>query len=681
MKKYIFLFTIFSFAYIFLNYASASSFTQTIILKPGWNIISTPKILDSYSFSASSTSDNFDIYVLNPESPSGWSTMQDLGQTKFEPLFGYFINNKTGQDQNLILNYKQNVSPAERLFKREFKKTGWYSIGIANPTYSKTQYDDNLNDINNPLNILFSIKDKISSVIDFTYGNNSITSVSVSSDWKSANANDLNSLNDFRETKGYGIFINNPENALYEGFQNNEPVPSEGILNVEKNSIPSDGQQLYEGQTVDWIGIKFSAQDLGITVDGFKLVYPQGNNSSPTLVVSKFEIVDESGNVLKTIYPSVFTQDYTTLDYYYYYVTGLNYFIPKGGQKALTIRATAVPNFPSGPARILTLIAQDIRGYDSAGNNIFSSTTISNTVSRESLAASSARFEVSKNSGSPVENNVIADYATGRADEVALLKVDLIARSDRLQLIQLAGSSTAFGVSVSTVYLMDGSNVLDSAVVDSNHSYTFTNLLSQNIWVEKDTTKTLTIAADVTGATTTDATVLATITSVLAKNMLDDIIEQNDLSIIGNPLHVLTEAPMFAKGSTFNVSVVRDTSNTTTTANATLEVMVTAKGGNVKISSSTVFTLLWETISGATTSTTKSASEVRDSSNNLVSQTSGYYVIPVNQTYKFVIQDQKTFPGFSVVRVKVNAITWQNSGNTDITSWWTGRDLVTYWSN
>ena len=680
MKKYIFLFTIFSFIYIFLNYASASSsFNQIIILKPGWNIISTPKILDSYSFSASSTSDNFDIYVLNPESSSGWSTMQDLGQTKFEPLFGYFINNKTGQDQNLILNYKQNVSPAERLFKREFKKTGWYSIGIANPTYSKTQYDDNLNDINNPLNILFSIKDKISSVIDFTYGNNSITSVSVSSDWKSANANDLNSLNDFRETKGYGIFINNPENALYEGFQNNEPVPSEGILNVKKNSIPPDGQQLYEGQTVDWIGIKFSAQDLGITVDGFKLVYPQGNNSSPTLVVSKFEIVDESGNVLKTIYPSVFTQDYTTLDYYYY-VTGLNYVIPKDEQRVLIIRATAVPNFPSGPARILTLIVQDIRGYDSAGNNIFSSTTISNTVSRESLAASSAQFEVSKNSGSPVENNVVADYATGRADKVALLKVDFTAKNDRVQLTQLSGSSTVSGpITASTVYLMDGLNVLDSAVVSSG-SYTFSNLLSQNIWVEKDTTKTLTIAADVTGATTTDGTVSATVTSVSRKNSLGDT-GVDTVSVSGDSLHVLTEAPTFAKGSTFNVAVTRDQSNSTTTANATLEVMVTAKGGNVKISSSTVFTLFWETNSGVTSSVAKAASEVRDSSNNLVSQTSGYYVVPVNQTYKFVIQDQQTFAGAPRVRAKVDSITWQNSGNTDITSWWTGRDLLTDWSN
>jgi len=680
MKKYIFLFTIFSFAYILLNYASASSFTQTIILKPGWNIISTPKILDSYSFSASSTSDNFDIYVLNPESSSGWSTMQDLGQTKFEPLFGYFINNKTGQDQNLTLNYKQNVSPAERLFKREFKKTGWYSIGIANPTYSKTQYDDNLNDINNPLNILFSIKDKISSVIDFTYGNNSITSVSASSDWKSANANDLNSLNDFRETKGYGIFINNPENALYEGFQNNDPVPSEGILNVEKNLIPPDGQQLYEGQTVDWIGIKFSAQDLGITVDGFKLVYPAVNNSVPARVVSKFEIVDESGNVLKTIDPSAFTQDYTTLDYYYD-VTGLNYVIPKDEQRVLIIRATAVPTFPSGPNTTLTLTVQEVRGYDSAGNNIFSSTTISNTVSRQTSVASSARFEVSKNSGSPVENNVVADYATGRVDKVALLKVDFTAKNDRVQLTQLAGSSTAAsGLTIGSVYLMDGSNVLDSATVNSNHSYTFSNLLSQNIWVEKDTTKTLTIAADITGATTTDATTSVKVTSVSRRNSLGDT-GSDTASVSGDTLHVLTEAPMFAKGSTFNVAVTRDQNNVTTTANATLEVLITAKGGNVKVSSSTVFALLWETNSGATSSVAKSVSEVRDSSNNLISLTSGYYVVPVNQTYKFVIQDQKTFAGSPRVRAKVDAIQWQNSGNTNITSSWTDRDLLTDWSN
>jgi len=456
-------------------------------------------------------------------------------------------------------------------------------------------------------------------------------------------------------------------------------APSEGILIVEKNPTPAAGQQLYEGQTADWVGVRFRAQDSDITVGSFKIVYPQSNNSAPARVVSKFEVVDESGNVLKTIDPSAFTQDYSTLDYYYY-VTGLNYVVPKGGQKALIVRATAVPTFPSGPNTTLNLIVKDVRGRDTAGIDRFPSDTVSNTVSRQTSVASSARFEVSKNSGSPVENNVVADYATGRVDKVALLKVDFTAKNDRVQLTQLSGSSTASGVTVGTVYLMDGSNVLDSATVDSNHSYTFTNLLSQNIWVEKDTTKTLTIAADVTGATTTDATVSSTVTSVSRKNSLGDT-GSDTASVSGDSLHVLTEAPTFAKGSTFNVAVTRDQNNVTTTANATLEVMVTAKGGNVKISSSTPFALLWETNTGSSTSSAKAASEVRDSSNNLISLTSGYYVIPVNQTYKFVIQDQKTFAGAPRVRAKVDSITWQNSANTDVTSSWTDRDLVTDWSN
>jgi hypothetical protein len=463
--------------------------------------------------------------------------------------------------------------------------------------------------------------------------------------------------------------------------QQQQQQQEEGILIVEKNPTPSSGQQLYEGQTADWVGVRFRAQDSDITVSSFKLVYPKSNNSVPARVVSKFEVVDESGNVLKTIDPSLFTQDYTTLDYYYY-VTGLNYVVPKGGQRVLIVRATAVQTFPSGPANTLRLIVQDVRGRDSAGIDRFPSNQVLNDVSRQSTLASAARFEVSRNSGSPVENNVIADYATGRANKVALLKVDFTAKNDRVQLTQLSGSTTFSGpITVSNVYLMDGANVLDSAVVESN-SYTFSNLLSQNIWVERDTTKSLVIAADITGATTSDGTVSVTVTSLSRKNSLGDTGTQPVSGVSGDTLHVFTEAPMFAKGQTFNVAVVRDQNNSTTTANATLEVLVTAKGGSIKISSSTVFTLLWETNSGVATSVAKAVSEVRDSSNNSVSQSSdGYYVVPVNQTYTFVIQDQRPFPGAPRVRVKVDAITWRNSANTDITSSWTDRDLLTGWSN
>jgi hypothetical protein len=50
--------------------------------------------------------------------------MSQLNQTEFTPLFGYFINNKTGQDQTLTLNYKNNLLPNERIFEREFSKVG-----------------------------------------------------------------------------------------------------------------------------------------------------------------------------------------------------------------------------------------------------------------------------------------------------------------------------------------------------------------------------------------------------------------------------------------------------------------------------------------------------------------------------------------------------------------------------
>src|SRR3989344_4153080 len=136
MKKY----RIFSFALglvILTPFVSSADvlYSETVALSSGWNIVSSPKVLDSHNFSAPETSVNFDIYVLNASSTSGWSTMPDLGQTEFTPLYGYFINNKTGLNQTLTFNYKSNVAPNDRLFSRSFSKTGWYSVGVANPTY------------------------------------------------------------------------------------------------------------------------------------------------------------------------------------------------------------------------------------------------------------------------------------------------------------------------------------------------------------------------------------------------------------------------------------------------------------------------------------------------------------------------------------------------------------------
>ena len=142
MKKFLFLSVILASLFGFNLASAATLYSHTINLPSGWNIISTPKVLESHSFSLPETSDNFDIYALNASSTSGWSTLASLGQTEFTPLFGYFINNKSTTTQYLTLNYKNVTSPNQRLFDRLFTKAGWYSIGVANPTYSKKTSDN-----------------------------------------------------------------------------------------------------------------------------------------------------------------------------------------------------------------------------------------------------------------------------------------------------------------------------------------------------------------------------------------------------------------------------------------------------------------------------------------------------------------------------------------------------------
>jgi hypothetical protein len=228
---------------------ATASFTQSISLKSGWNVISTPRVVNSHTFSAAEISSNFDIFVLDASSVSGWSTMEGSGQTEFTPLYSYFINNKTGADQSLSLTYKTGLPPNNRLFQRTFTTTGWYSIGTANPTYVKAQCDGT-NDINNVGNILDSLTGNYSTVIDFTDGNFSTnpSSVALSDIWKAVVPSDINSLRDMRELKGYAIFITK-ENALFNGFQNDNPISDcQGVFMAQKNSSMSSGD-LALGQT------------------------------------------------------------------------------------------------------------------------------------------------------------------------------------------------------------------------------------------------------------------------------------------------------------------------------------------------------------------------------------------------------------------------------------------------
>ena len=254
-----------------------SSVSQVIDLEPGWNIVSTPMILDSYEFSAAETASNFDIYVLDASKPTGWATMADLGQTQFTPLFGYFINNKTGNDQTLTFNYKSNVPPNQKLFERTFTAEGWYSIGVANAEYAQSQKADRT-DTNNPRSVLSLLAGKYDLVIDFTDDafDSDRNSVALSDPWKASIPADINELNDFRDTKGYAVYVKQA-GARYNGFQN-EPVEEVVIPEVLTFALGTGNPnaeivQVDEDQKTSNVKIleyTITATNVDVTIDSLK---------------------------------------------------------------------------------------------------------------------------------------------------------------------------------------------------------------------------------------------------------------------------------------------------------------------------------------------------------------------------------------------------------------------------
>jgi hypothetical protein len=205
-----------------------NNYFHVITLATGWNVLSVPRLVANHQFSAAETNTNFDIFLLDNTKPSGWATMADLNQPEFTPLFGYFINNKTGSVQTLTVNYKKIFNPSEGLFNRTMT-VGWNVIGVADPDGALRQKENNSVYLNNIPSVLSSFTDNIDSVLDFTADQVDKSSVKIGDSWGYKTSNNLNELSDFRETKAYAVYVKTA--GTYHGYQNNDAVKIFDLVN------------------------------------------------------------------------------------------------------------------------------------------------------------------------------------------------------------------------------------------------------------------------------------------------------------------------------------------------------------------------------------------------------------------------------------------------------------------
>jgi hypothetical protein len=377
---------------------------------------------------------------------------------------------------------------------------------------------------------------------------------------------------------------------------------------VEKDPSVPEGQTLREGETQDILALRITAQSSDITVKSFRLVWPiasrweDKNSVAPTRAITQFQVVDDQGNVLQTIPASSFSQEASTLDYYYY-VTGLNYVVPKGTYKTLKVKGTAVGTFPSGLAnggRIVLAVAQnDVRGVDQAGVDRFgpSSGPIINYVTPQASISQSARFVVSRSADTPLERYIFADTVTQRIDKEPLLYFTLQAKNDRLKLLQLTASTT--GSHITTLYLYEGKGTSGKLLgsVSASSTSIFTNL--PEVYVDKDEVKDFTIAADFANVDATPTTATIEVLSVQSQNSLGDTTSTDVTGVVSNPVYSLTVGPQLSLASvskTYNPPT--EVSKSSLTSNFSIN--VTPKGGALNVSSTDAFALELQNSNGDT---------------------------------------------------------------------------------
>lgn len=563
------------------NFAKAIANSQIITIKNGWNIISTSRIVESHSFSTEENSSNFDIYILDPNSTSKWSTMAQLNQTEFTPLFGYFINNKTSQDQTLTLNYKNNLLPNERIFEREFSKVGWYSVGGANPTYIKTQ-NANTIDTNNVNQVFDSIKDKMDLFIDFTdqdYASNR-KSVAINTNWKSAISNDLNSINDIRETKGYAVYINDTSAKLM-GFQNNDTVNSISLLNYSSDTVMTS--QLKKGDTNKVIlATQVEANNSNIVINSVE-VNLSGTSIQPWKTFDSFGLYIDN-QLVKSIdaTQSNFIENTADANYTLTFAD-LQNTIQKDSLTDLVIKVDMKNSLENESNYTFKFLEGSIKGEDSLNAVKSTNTVITNSTTLDLTIPGTISFSL--NPASPKMGYILGSSTATSADKPITI-FDVKAENRDVTIRTLKVTMTDIGGLVSAVKLYDGATLL-SSVAGANGDVTFSNLV---ITIAKDTTKSLTIKVDlkpIDGITITEglsliAAISANDTKITAIDSSEDTLTTDNMSnntITGGKQTAYTKAPTFTLVSSNIVKTTQAGSNDI--ADATIVVNVTANGGDI----------------------------------------------------------------------------------------------------
>lgn len=433
-----------------------------------------------------------------------------------------------------------------------------------------------------------------------------------------------------------------------------------GYLFAEADPSVS-GVIVREGESAKVFGIKFRADSGAVKVTSLVLRW-NNNPAAPYRILSRVEVLDESGNVLASKSPSDFLTD-SSLNYYLP-VSGLNVVVPVNNQKSVFVRVTLVNTLPpgvSGSSTAFSIQSSDVRGVDGTGATIsasLSQSPLSFSFTPEATLAGSAQLTAARDSSSPAEGYVFAsDVANGRAQNVTALVFNLTTQNDSLRLTRMTGSVSTTTIVERVRVSIGGSNF----VANSSGTNWELNLGSAGLVIEKDKSQRVTVAVDLRNAAVTPATFTVSVATTTAQNSLGDTRDystqasSNVLSYVrGGPTFVVNSKSLILK----SIKDANGNIATTTVDTVSFQVSITANQTDVYIpESSPVYVEVVQPNNVTTATTTLNVSIVNPSGTE---KQGGRYRIPRGNTvtFTFTAMPNRNLVGDLTLQAWVKSISW-----------------------
>lgn len=208
------------------------------------------------------------------------------------------------------------------------------------------------------------------------------------------------------------------------------------------------------------------------------------------------------------------------------------------------------------------------------------------TTSNTGVNTATAALSLSLDSANFPAANVVASAGANnnRYDKLPLLAFDVRAQNDTVQIKSLSATFPISGTGAATnAYLYDGSVLLSSASINSSTGKAaFSGL---NYWIVQNTTKALTLKADVMNISSTPTTLSASVSSadMTAQNSQGATVVPSGVAV-GNTMTVRNAGPVITLNS---VSIVKSSTAaqnggvSTQTADAMFNLTIQAVGGDV----------------------------------------------------------------------------------------------------